>query len=190
MSEIKLIVALNNPGREYEETRHNAGKWVMDALLKEYNASLHPEKKFFGDVGEININGKRVRLLCPTTFMNLSGKAVEPMMHFYGIKPEEVLVIHDEMALDVGTCRFKFAGGHAGHNGLRDIHRFAGDKYWRLRIGIAHPQDKTKVTGHVLGKPTAQERDLNQQAVAKAVQGIESIFKIGLEKTMNTFNQK
>ncbi|RIY37801.1 aminoacyl-tRNA hydrolase [Psittacicella gerlachiana] len=190
MSDIKLIVALNNPGREYEDTRHNAGKWVVDALLKTYHANLKAEKKFFGEVGEITINGHRVRILCPTTFMNLSGKAVEPMLNFYNIKPEEMLVIHDEMALEPGTCRLKFAGGHAGHNGLKDIHRFAGEKYWRLRIGIGHPGDKAKVTGHVLGRPTATERTLNEQAVEKAVKGIEDIFKIGLEKTMTTFNQK
>lgn len=190
MTTIKLIVGLNNPGREYEATRHNAGKWVIETLAKAHNTSLKAEKKFFGAVGEVVINNNRVRLLLPETFMNLSGKALEPLMNFYNIKPEEVLVIHDEMALDPGIARLKFAGGHAGHNGLRDIHRFAGDKYWRLRIGVGHPGDKSKVTGHVLGKPTAAEQKLYEQAVDKAVRGIEDIFYYGLEKTMTNFNAK
>ncbi|MFC6276518.1 aminoacyl-tRNA hydrolase [Psittacicella hinzii] len=190
MAEIKLIVGLNNPGNEYKETRHNAGKWVIDALLDRFNGQLKTDKKFFADVGEIMIYNHRVRIICPNTYMNASGKAVEPFMNFYNIIPEEVLVIHDEMALEPGEVRFKFGGGHAGHNGLRDIHRFAGDKYWRLRVGIGHPGDKNKVSGYVLGKPSAEQRPLLAQAVEKAARGIEDAFSQGLDKTMNTFNQK
>lgn len=185
---IKLIVGLNNPGAEYEATRHNAGKWVVDALLAAHNATLKPEKKFHGLVAEVTINNQRVRVLCPTTFMNKSGDAVQAMMNFYNLKPEEVLVIHDELALGKGVCKFKFGGGHAGHNGLRSIHAFAGDGYWRLRVGIDHPGDKTKVTGHVLSRLSGAARAEFDPAVDKCVRGVEDIFYYGLDKVMNTFN--
>lgn len=188
MTQIKLIVALNNPGDSYANTRHNVGKWVLDALLHKYNTSLRKETKFFGEAAEITINNTRVRVLAPSTFMNLSGKSVQAFMHFYNIQPEEVLVMHDELAFKPGQIKLKFGGGHNGHNGLRDIHRFAGDQYWRLRIGIDHPGDKSQVANYVLGIPPAAERKLIQEAVDKAVRGIEDIFYIGMERTMNSFN--
>lgn len=185
---IKLIVGLNNPGKEYESTRHNAGRWVVDEFCRRNNVSLKEDKKFFGLVGEATINNNRVRILLPTTFMNLSGKAIQALANFYNIKPEEILVIHDELDLPIGVSKFKFAGGHGGHNGLRDTHRVFGDKYWRLRFGIDHPGSKDKVTGHVLGKPPASEMEKHRENIDKSARGLEDIFYSDLNQVMNKFN--
>ena len=107
MSEIKLIVGLGNPGDKYAETRHNAGEWLIERLARRFNVSLNAENKFFGYVGKTLINGKEVRFLVPTTFMNLSGKAVGALANFYRIKPEEILVLHDELDLPPGTVKIK-----------------------------------------------------------------------------------
>lgn len=188
MLQIKLIVGLCNPGKEYENTRHNAGKWVVDEFCKNWNISLKEDKKFFGYIGEGNINGYKVRVLLPTTFMNLSGKAALAVANFYNIEANEILVIHDEMALVPGVSKLKFAGGHNGHNGLKDLHKVFGDQYWRLRFGIDHPGDKNRVTGHVLGKPPAEEMKLHQDNIVDSAKALENIFYLGIEKTMNEFN--
>ncbi|PQX79790.1 aminoacyl-tRNA hydrolase, partial [Cronobacter sakazakii] len=124
---IKLIVGLANPGAEYAATRHNAGAWYVDLLADRFRAPLKEEAKFFGYTSRINVNGNDVRLLVPTTFMNLSGKAVAAMATFYRIAPDEILVAHDELDLPPGVAKFKLGGGHGGHNGLKDILSKLGD---------------------------------------------------------------
>mgnify|MGYP000312490957 CR=1 FL=1 len=119
-NQIKLLVGLANPGLEYKRTRHNAGAWVVEELARMHNVSLREEAKFFGLTGRIQSNGQDLRLLIPTTFMNLSGKAIASLAKFYQIKPEEILVAHDELDLPPGVAKFKKGGGHGGHNGLRD----------------------------------------------------------------------
>ena len=121
MSSIKLIVGLANPGAEYAATRHNAGAWYLDLLAERHNQSLKEEAKFYGYTARLALAGEDVRLLVPTTFMNLSGKAVAAMATFYRIAPEEILVAHDELDLPPGIAKFKQGGGHGGHNGLKDI---------------------------------------------------------------------
>ena len=121
MSEIKLIVGLGNPGDKYADTRHNAGEWLIERLARRFNVTLNAENKFFGKVGKTLMNGKEIRFLVPTTFMNLSGKAVGALANFYRIKPEEILVLHDELDLPPGCVKLKLGGGHGGHNGLKDI---------------------------------------------------------------------
>ncbi len=118
---IKLIVGLANPGAEYAATRHNTGAWYVDFLAERLRAPLREEPKFFGYTSRINLEGEDVRLLVPTTFMNLSGKAVAAMASFYRINPDEILVAHDELDLPPGVAKFKLGGGHGGHNGLKDI---------------------------------------------------------------------
>ena len=155
MSEIKLIVGLGNPGDKYTDTRHNTGEWLIERLARRFNVSLNPEIKFFGKTARTLVNGKEVRLLVPTTFMNLSGKAVGALASFYRIKPEEILVIHDELDLLPGTAKLKQGGGHGGHNGLKDIVAQLGNNnnFYRLRIGIGHPGHRDLVAGYVLNKP-------------------------------------
>ena len=147
---IKLLVGLGNPGPEYEHTRHNAGFWWVDAAARRLGARLAAERAFFGLAGRAGHAEGPVWLLEPQTYMNLSGKAVAALARFYKITPQEVLVVHDELDLPPGQMRLKFGGGHAGHNGLRDIHAQLGSPdYWRLRLGIGHPGVKAEVANYL-----------------------------------------
>ncbi|PXY96567.1 aminoacyl-tRNA hydrolase [Frischella perrara] len=187
MSTIKLIVGLANPGSEYASTRHNAGAWFIEQLAQRYNQSLKNETKFFGYTARINVNNQDIRLLIPTTYMNLSGKAVQAMATFYQIKPEEILVAHDELDLNPGNAKFKLGGGHGGHNGLKDIINKLGNNpnFYRLRIGIGHPGDKSKVVGFVLNKPSKPEQNLIDQAIDESVRCTEVLVNQGIEAAMN-----
>ena len=190
MSEIKLIVGLGNPGDKYTDTRHNAGKWLIERLARRFNVSLNPESKFFGKTARTLVNGKEVRLLVPTTFMNLSGKAVGALASFYRIKPEEILVIHDELDLPPGTAKLKQGGGHGGHNGLKDIVAQLGNNnnFYRLRIGIGHPGHRDLVAGYVLNKPSPADRDALEKVLDEATDCVEMIFKDGIVKATNRLN--
>ncbi len=187
VSRIKLIVGLANPGAEYAATRHNAGAWYLDLLAERYKQSLKEESKFFGYTARFNQEGDDVRLLVPTTFMNLSGKSVAAMATFYRIAPEEILVAHDELDLPPGVAKFKQGGGHGGHNGLKDIISKLGNdaNFHRLRIGIGHPGDRNKVVGFVLGTPPAGEQNLIDGAIGEAVQCTEVWLKEGRVKAVN-----
>lgn len=190
MSEIKLIVGLGNPGDKYADTRHNAGEWLIDRLVRRFNVSLNPETKFFGKTARTLVNGKEVRFLVPTTFMNLSGKAVGALASFYRIKAEEILVIHDELDLSPGMAKLKQGGGHGGHNGLKDIVAQLGNNnnFYRLRLGIGHPGHRDLVAGYVLNKPSPTDRDVLEKALDEATDCVEMIFKDGMVKATNRLN--
>ena len=190
MSEIKLIVGLGNPGDKYTDTRHNTGEWLIERLARRFNVSLNPEIKFFGKTARTLVNGKEVRLLVPTTFMNLSGKAVGALASFYRIKPEEILVIHDELDLPPGTAKLKQGGGLGGHNGLKDIVAQLGNNnnFYRLRIGIGHPGHRDLVAGYVLNKPSPADRDALEKVLDEATDCVEMIFKDGMVKATNRLN--
>ena len=190
MSEIKLIVGLCNPGEKYADTRHNAGEWLIERLARRFNVSLNPESKFFGKTARTLVNGKEVRLLVPTTFMNLSGKAVGALANFYRIKPEEILVIHDELDLPPGTAKLKQGGGHGGHNGLKDIVAQLGNNnnFYRLRIGIGHPGHRDLVAGYVLNKPSPADRNALEKVLDEATDCVEMIFRDGMVKATNRLN--
>lgn len=184
---IKLLVGLANPGPEYTRTRHNAGAWVVEELARIHNTTLKNEAKFFGLTGRIMVNGEDLRLLIPTTFMNLSGKAVAALAKFYQIKPEEIMVAHDELDLPPGVAKFKKGGGHGGHNGLKDtISKLGNNKeFYRLRIGIGHPGHKDKVAGYVLGKAPAKEQEQLDATVDESVRSLDILLKDGLTKAQN-----
>lgn len=190
MSQIKLIVGLANPGAKYEGTRHNAGEWFVNELARMYNTSLKEEAKYFGKVAKINTAQGEVRLLVPTTFMNLSGKAVGALANFYRIKPEEILVAHDELDLPPGVAKIKQGGGHGGHNGLKDIIASLGNNnnFYRVRIGIGHPGHRDLVAGYVLGKPAPQDQEKINSAVDEASCCVEVLFKEGIVKATNRLN--
>jgi PTH1 family peptidyl-tRNA hydrolase len=158
-SSIKLIVGLGNPGTEYHHTRHNAGADFITELARQYSVTLAADSKFFGFTGRALINQHDVRLLIPTTFMNLSGKAVAAIAQFYKIEPESILVAHDELDIPPGDARLKIGGGHGGHNGLRDTIKCLGNNknFARLRIGIDHPGNAKLVSHYVLKKAPANE---------------------------------
>lgn len=190
MSQIKLIVGLANPGAKYEDTRHNAGEWLINELARMYNVSLKDDAKYFGKVAKIHTAQGDVCLLVPTTFMNLSGKAVGALANFFRIKPEEILVAHDELDLPPGVAKIKQGGGHGGHNGLKDIIAALGNSnnFYRVRIGIGHPGHKDLVAGYVLGKPAPQDQEKIDAAVDEASRCVEILFKDGVTKATNRLN--
>lgn len=185
---IQLIVGLGNPGSQYAQTRHNAGVWLIEALAKECHTSLQHDAKLFGHVGKIQLNNQECRLLVPSTFMNLSGKAVLAMCQFYKIPLEAVLVVHDELDLPTGQVKLKFAGGHAGHNGLRDImQKFGSADFWRLRLGIDHPRNynlKIEVGDYVLQRITNTETTLITQAIDKSLAIMPALLNGKFDKAM------
>lgn len=188
MSNISLIVGLGNPGKEYAQTRHNAGFWFVEQLADRYGISLKAEPKFHGFTGRGQIEGHDVRLLLPTTFMNRSGQSVVPFAKFYKVTPEAILIAHDELDMDPGIIRLKTGGGHGGHNGLRDIVPHIGPNFHRLRIGIGHPGSKERVSGHVLGKAPSSEQDLMDAAIDHALSKVKMLVDGQVSQAMNQIN--
>ena len=185
MSDIKLIVGLGNPGREYEATRHNAGFWWVDELALAHNASFRADGKFHGLVARAMLHGHEVHLLKPQTFMNVSGRAVGAVAQFYKIAPAQILVVHDELDLPPGSAKLKLGGGHGGHNGLKDIIAHLGTRdFWRLRIGIGHPGDRADVANYVLNAPRREEEELIRQAMQRAQDVAHLITEGKLEAAM------
>ena len=168
---LELIVGLGNPGPQHDSNRHNAGVIFLHHLCKAYGGTLRGESKFFGEFGSINIDGRDVRLLFPTTFMNRSGKSVAAVCNFYKIDPANMLVAYDEIDFDVGVTRFKQGGGHGGHNGIRDIiSALGGNKdFYRLRIGVGHPGHKSMVANYVLNDPSRAEADSIMNNIESAI---------------------
>ena len=190
-SQIKLIIGLGNPGPDYTDTRHNAGFWFLDRLITKNNTSFSADKKFFGDTARISLEGFDCRVLKPETFMNNSGRAVKAITDYYGIEPDEVLIAHDEIDLDVGTIRIKIGGGHGGHNGLRDIIEQTGQNdFLRLRIGIGHPGHKDEVTNYVLVKPGTEAKKNIIESLARAIEIMPLLFKGELNKAMTLLNDR
>jgi len=193
---IKLIVGLGNPGTDYEATRHNVGAWWLNALCERNQIQLKKEKKFHGNIGLGQIQGHAVRCLLPTTFMNLSGNSVQSAAKYFNVKPEEILIAHDELDIKPGTMRLKQGGGHGGHNGLRDIiPKLHSPNFYRLRIGIGHPGDKNKVANYVLNRPNAGdhkviwdviEESLNQFTLV--LEGKTQIYMNNLHSFESTLN--
>ena len=180
---IKLFVGLGNPGSEYEATRHNAGFWWIDALARALKTPLNFDRSYAGLVARTTVQGQTVWLLEPQTFMNASGKSVAALARFYKIKPEEILVAHDELDIVPGQAKLKRGGGHAGHNGLRDIHAQLGsDDYWRLRIGIGHPGVKSEVIHWVLKKPSAEHRDAIHTCIERTLKALPDLLSGDVSK--------
>ena len=175
-----LLVGLGNPGREYESTRHNAGFDALDRLATSANATAFREK-FSGEYATGTLSGEPVVLLRPLTFMNLSGQCVQPAAAFFKVPPANVIVLHDELDVPVGQLRAKVGGGHAGHNGLRDIQaKFGTPEFARVRIGIGRPGPgfKGSVADFVLSRLDAYERGQLNDAIAR-VQAIVEAFIAG-----------
>lgn len=191
MSAIKLIVGLGNPGKEYEQTRHNVGFWFLDELAWAWKATFEEVKKFFGEVARVSRAEGDVWLLKPTTFMNRSGQAVAALARFYKIKPSEIMVVHDELDIACGRIKFKLGGSNGGHNGLKDIQaRLGTPDYYRLRLGIDHPGDRNLVVGYVLNKPSAEDRQKIDDSIAKSLRGLPKIMAGEFEEAMRELHSK
>ncbi|HNU66830.1 MAG TPA: aminoacyl-tRNA hydrolase [Methylotenera sp.] len=190
MSGIRLFVGLGNPGDKYEKTRHNAGFWWIDAIAAQTNSRLTADAKMFGLVGKLN-PAQDKWLLKPTTFMNLSGKAVAALANYYKISPAEILVIHDELDLPAGSSKLKLGGGHGGHNGLKDIHAALGTaNYWRLRIGIGHPGERNEVVNYVLKPPLKDEQAAIDESLFDSTKVLDLLVAGEFENAMLKLHTK
>lgn len=190
MTPIKLFVGLGNPGGQYEATRHNAGFWWVDLVAASNNSPLKLDSKFLGLVGKLS-NSNDTWLLKPNTFMNASGKAVAALANYYKILPEQILVIHDELDLPAGTVKLKKAGGHGGHNGLKDIAAALGTPdFWRLRLGIGHPGDRNEVVNFVLKAPTKDEQSALDGAIDKSLTILPQLLSGDFEQAMLKLHSK
>lgn len=188
---ISLIVGLGNPGQQYRHTRHNAGAMFLESLCNAYHGTLRPDSKFFGDSERISVDGEDVRLLFPTTYMNHSGKAVAACCQYFRIPPEQVLVAYDELDLPLGTARLKDGGGAGGHNGVRDIIAALGENgFKRLRIGIGHPGEASKVLNYVLSPPSRSEAESLQREIDKAIELMPLLVKGKLQIAMNKLHTR
>lgn len=188
---IKLLVGLGNPGPEYEATRHNAGFWWVDAAARQLGARLSAERAYFGLVGRVNRPAGPVWLLQPQTYMNVSGKSVAALARFFKIAPQEILVVHDELDLLPGQLKLKQGGGHAGHNGVRDIHAQLGSAdYWRLRLGIGHPGIKAEVADYVLRKPPADQRDAIERSIDESLKLLDLMLQGDMQQAVMKLHAK
>jgi len=188
---IDMIVGLGNPGSEYADTRHNAGFWFADEVIRKFGGHFKSEKKFYGEVARATIDGQQVWLLKPDTYMNLSGQSVLALMQFYKINLQNILVVHDDLDLDVGVARLKNGGGHGGHNGLRDItSRCCGNGFHRLRLGIGHPGSKSKVTGHVLKMASSDDRQAIEAAIDDAIRVLPQFVSGDMQKATQALHTK
>jgi PTH1 family peptidyl-tRNA hydrolase len=191
---IRLFVGLGNPGPEYEQTRHNAGFWWVEALARGWNAQWRAESSYFGLVARVNnapgADGP-VWLLQPMTYMNLSGKSVGALARFFKIAPEEIMVAHDELDVEPGQMKFKQGGGNGGHNGLKDMQAQLGSaNFWRLRLGIGHPGIKAEVANYVLRRPPIAERQLVEDCIAKSMEAVPQMLNGQLDKAMMKIHAK
>ena len=184
-----LIVGLGNIGEEYANTRHNIGFDVVFAFVQKHGGTFNQDRHAF--VAEVKWKGKQFICVCPTTFMNLSGKAFKYWMDSSKVPVEQTLTIVDDLALPLDTIRIRKAGTHAGHNGLRDIQQVLGtDAYPKLRFGIGNNFPKGRQVDFVLGKWKADEIPTIKLKIERSIEAIESISTVGLEQTMTLFNQK
>lgn len=187
---IKLVVGLGNPGPKYQETRHNAGAWLIHAIVAGLGQTLREESKFQGSIAKCSERGHDFLALLPSTYMNESGKSVVAVAKFYKIMPEEILIAHDELDLEPGVARLKEGGGHGGHNGLRSIISHLHSKeFVRARIGIGHPGHKDQVTDYVLKRPAKQEQTLIEDAVNDFHRVIPEIISGDYQAAMRTLHQ-
>jgi len=185
---IRLIVGLGNPGPEYAPTRHNVGFWFVDALAQ--SQAFKAEVRFHGELSRLSRRGQDLRLLKPSTYMNHSGRSVAAVSRYFEIPPEQILIAHDELDLPVGSVRLKQGGGHAGHNGLRDTINLLGSRdFWRLRIGIDHPGDRSLVIGYVLGRPSRGDALLIEDALRDVEGVIDDLLDGRFQLAMNRLHR-
>lgn len=180
-----LIVGLGNPGKEYENTRHNAGFMAVDALADEYGFAPF-KAKFDGAISEGKIEGEKVYLLKPHTYMNLSGNSVVKVANFYKILPQNIIVIHDDMDLPIGKLKAKLGGGAGGHNGLKSIDAAITPNYNRIRIGVGHAKDKgADVVNYVLSGFGKEDKKKLDETIGTIVKTIGILIKKGVAEYSN-----
>ena len=187
---LKLIVGLGNPGTEYARTRHNAGFQFADELARRHGGSFRSEPRHHAELARLKIDDADVWLLKPMSYMNHSGEPVRSVAAFYKVPPQSILVAYDELDFPVGVVRLKQGGGAAGHNGMRDVIAQLGDAFWRLRIGIGHPGDRSRVLDYVLGRPSAADAPLLEAALLAAADSVPVLLNEGAQIAMNRLHAR
>jgi PTH1 family peptidyl-tRNA hydrolase len=185
---LTLLVGLGNPGSKYEQTRHNAGFWFVDGVARRLGTSFRTESKFHGLVAEASYKGRKIHLLKPTTFMNLSGQSVQAYVRYYDIPLDQLLIAHDELDVPPGGLKLKYGGGFAGHNGLIDMGRLGSPDFWRLRIGIGRPTHKGP--DYLLERPGKAERAQIDAAISTALDALELMLDGQLGKAMQQIHTR
>jgi PTH1 family peptidyl-tRNA hydrolase len=185
---LSIIVGLGNPGPEHQLTRHNAGFWFVDALVRAQGAQFRSHSRYHGEVCRVTLEGRELVLLKPHTYMNRSGLAVRALLDYIKAPVGELLVVHDELDLPPGTARFKLGGGHGGHNGLRDTITHCGADFWRLRLGIGHPGDRSQVIDYVLQRASRADEDAIVSSIGASLDALPLFVRDGAEKAMNALH--
>ena len=187
---LKLIAGLGNPGPQYARTRHNAGFHFVDELARRHGVTFRSDARHQGELTRVRIDTEEVWLLKPMTFMNRSGGPLLSVASFYKVPPESILVAYDELDFAPGTIRLKEGGGAAGHNGIRDFIAQVGEGFWRLRIGIGHPGDRSAVLNYVLGRPSPEDTQLIGGAIDEAIGVLPAMMKDGAQIAMNRLHTR
>ena len=183
---MRLFVGLGNPGKQYEETRHNIGFRVIDALVASHQARDISKSTFYGEL----YRTASTLFLKPTTYMNLSGKSVLPVKQFFKVEMENIIVIHDDIDLPFGAVRFKRGGGHGGHNGLKSIDSMIGKAYLRIRIGVGKPERKSQVADYVLAPFSEEERSTLEMLIAYVVKAADALMRYELDEVKSRYTLK
>jgi len=186
---LAIIAGLGNPGPEHRLTRHNAGFWFVDALARALGAQFRSHARYHGEICRVPLDGRDVVLLKPNTYMNRSGLSVRALLDYVKAPAGELLVVHDELDLPPGTARLKLGGGHGGHNGLRDIITHCGADFWRLRLGIGHPGDRSQVIDYVLQRAAPVDEEALLSAIDGALQVLPVFVRDGSEKAMHALHR-
>src|SRR5215472_1032891 len=188
--EIKLLVGLGNPGTEYARTRHNAGFQLVEELAARHGGTFRSEPRHRAELARARVGAGDLWLLKPMNYMNHSGDAVQSIASFYKVPLEQILVAYDELDFPAGVVRLRQGGGAAGHNGLRDVIAQMGDGFWRLRIGIGHPGDRSQVLDYVLGRPPAEEGELIRTGILAAADLVPVLLDEGAQIAMNQLHSR
>jgi len=187
---LQIVVGLGNPGPEHRLTRHNAGFWFLDALAYRQAVQFRAHARYQGEIAKVVVEGTELTLLKPQTYMNRSGLSIRALMDYIKAPVAQVLVVHDELDLPCGAARLKLGGGHGGHNGLRDAITHCSADFWRLRLGIGHPGDKSQVIDFVLQRALPAEENAIVDAIDAGLEALSEFLREGAEKAMHRLHTK
>ncbi len=187
-TDIQLVAGLGNPGKEYAQTRHNAGFWLVDELARRHGGSWRREPRFDAELSRVRVAGTELWLVKPQAYMNRSGGVTAAVANFYKIPAASVLVVHDELDLLPGVVRLKQGGGSGGHNGLKDLIAYLGEGFWRLRLGIGHPGSRDLVTDFVLGRASAAEQQLLDDGTYAGADCLPRVLEQGAQQVMKSLH--
>lgn len=188
--QLRIIAGLGNPGKKHARTLHNVGFWFVDALGRKLGGDFRFEKKFDAELCRVALRATDIWLVKPQSYMNLSGGPIRGVLDYYRLRPEQLLVAHDEIDLSLGTVRLKKGGGHGGHNGIRDVVNHCGADFMRLRFGVGHPGDKSQVTNYVLQRGSGEAETAIQNNIDEAIDVLDVLLDDGLDAAMKILHTR